>query len=472
MRGLTAQLFNQTGSSLKRATVIASMPDGSTQQFTIPELANGASHPVEVAVNASLKPGEYSAVLTVQLPEWGGGDAGYKSTTNIPFVIVRRPLPNRMPVVMWGIGGTDGVVKEIPRLKHIGFTHCLGLRCDYQKVWDDGAEATSSTPENIRNGREMLNAALENDVQIVASLSPGSWLRTAAAGKPFVRIDRNGRHYGRHDISGVFPQVQDFGFNTGAAMGRAYGDHPAFTSALLHSEVRGESQVSFHPIEIEAYRTATGAEIPKEVTIKNGVQWSKLAEFPKNRVIADDHPILKYLQWFWKKGDGWNGLNTRLHEGLRQHVSDDNFWTFHDPAVRVPSISGSGGKASVLSHWTYSYPDPVRIGLCTDELFEMARVNGHDQDVMKMTQLIWYRSQTAPKGTAAGCRDVSVGRSGSGCRLHQYRTNASARSVLVEDGPADQGHHVPRLAVPCRNGFARSLSLYESEHSTRTAAAY
>ena len=397
---LKAALVNQTGTALDSVTVTAEKPDGTTEHITLASLAKNGSQPVEFSLPSSLKPGSYSVKLLVELQDWGGTKAGYRSTTDIPFVITRRPLPQRMPVVMWGIGGTDGVVDEIPRLKRIGFTHCLGLRCDYQKVWHEGADATPATAENIRAGREMLNAALENDLQVVASLSPGSWLRTAEVGKPFLRIDRQGEHYGREDISGIFPQVQDFCFNTGDAMGRAYGDHPAWTSALLHTEVRGESQVSFHPSEAEAYRKETGAEIPSAVTIKNGVQWQKLKEFPKNRVIADDDPILRYLTWFWKQGDGWNGLNTRLHEGLRQHTSQDRFWSFHDPAVRVPSLGGSGGKADVLSHWTYSYPDPVRIGLCTDELFEMARVNGHGQDVMKMTQLIWYRSQTAPKNTA------------------------------------------------------------------------
>jgi hypothetical protein len=397
---LTAQLVNRTGELLSEAKVTARLPDGSTQQITVPDLANGGSHPVNVAVDAALKSGEYFVELSARLPNWGGSDAGYQSVSRIPFVIVNRPLPDRMPVVMWGLGGTEGVVKEIPRLKKIGFTHCLGLRCNFQQIWDDGARALPGSAKDVRDGREMLSVALENDIRIVASLSPGRWLRTAAVGKPFLRIDRKGGHYGREDISGLFPQVQDFVFNTGAAMGRAYGDHEAFHSALLHTEVRGESQVSFHPIEMEAYRKATGEEIPLEVTIKNGVQWEKLADFPKNRVIADDHPILQYLTWFWKKGDGWNKLNTRLHEGLKENAHH-GFWSFHDPAARVPSIGGSGGSADVLAHWTYSYPDPVRIGLCTDELFEMARVNGHEQDVMKMTQLIWYRSQTAPKKSSA-----------------------------------------------------------------------
>lgn len=397
---LTARLVNQTGEGLSDANVSVRMPDGSIQPIAIPDLAAGASHAIRVDVDTSLKPGEYSVELSVILPQWGSSDRGYQSVTRIPMVIVHRPVPDQMPVVMWGVGGTEGVIKEIPRLKQIGFTHCLGLRCDFQKIWDDGAEALPGSAESIREGREMLNAALEHDLQIVASLSPGGWLPTAEVGKPFQRVDRDGKHYERSDINGLFPQVQDFVFNTGAAMSRAYGDHPALSAALLHTEVRDGSQLSFLPIDKEAYRQASGADIPDEVTIKNGVQWGHIAGFPQNRVIADDDPILKYLKWFWQNGDGWNDLHSRLNDGLKQ-TAQDGFWTFYDPAVRQPSISGSGGNVDVLSHWTYSYPDPVRIGLCTDELLEMARANGHQQDVMKMTQLIWYRSQTAPKTAPA-----------------------------------------------------------------------
>lgn len=395
---LHSNLLNQTGAVLEDATVAVTNPDGQTQHVSVPRLEKRATHPLAIPLPSTLKPGAYSVRLSVDVPNWGRSDEPYRSTTQLPFVITRRQLPHQMPVVMWGIGGTDGVVREIPRLKEIGFTHCLGLRCDFQQVWNQGADALPGSPETIRQSRDMLNTALENDIRIVAQLSPGSWLRRAAVGKPFLRIDRNGNHYGREDISGLFPPVRKLCFNTGAAMSRAYGDHPAFASALLHTEVRGESQVSFHPLEVEAYRKATGNAIPDAVTIKNGVQWQKLKDFPANRVIPDNHPVLQYLTWFWKHGDGWNDLNTQLHEGLRENVTHDGFWSFHDPAVRVPSISGSGGKSNVLSHWTYSYPDPVRIGLCTDELFEMARINGHGQDVMKMTQVIWYRSQTAPKG--------------------------------------------------------------------------
>ncbi|MCB9940704.1 MAG: hypothetical protein H6823_20900 [Planctomycetaceae bacterium] len=400
---VSGELINQTGGTLSGATVTAILPGGESESSPLPDVAAGGRHHMEFSIDSSLKPGEYAVKLSVEVPDWADSDVGYLATTLIPITITSRPLPHRMPVIMWGVGGTEGVVQELPRLKEIGFTHCLGLRVDYQKVWDEGARALPSTAEEIRAGREMLNAALENDVRIISSLAPGSWLRHAAVGKPFLRVDRKGNHYGREDVSGLFPAVQDFCLNTGAAMGRAYGDHPSFAAALLHTEVRGESQVSFHPEEIEAYRKATGAEIPIEVTIKNGVEYQKLANFPKDRVIADDDPILQYLRWFWQRGDGWNELNTRVDQGLKQNTTRDDFWTFYDPACRVPSISGSGGNVDVLSHWTYSYPDPIRIGLCTDELFEMARAGGRNQDVMKMTQLIWYRSQTAPpNATASG----------------------------------------------------------------------
>lgn len=140
----------------------------------------------------------------------------------------------------------------------------------------------------IREGREMLDRVFENELQIVSLLSPGRWLRSAKVGEAFHRINREGGHYQREDVSVSFPEFQQFAYDTGAAMSRVYGDHPAFDSALLSTEVRGESQVSFHPAEIKAAEEAIGGSIPDAVTIKNGVQYEKLPDFPEDRVIADN----------------------------------------------------------------------------------------------------------------------------------------------------------------------------------------
>ncbi|MFM8220383.1 MAG: hypothetical protein ACKOJF_15830, partial [Planctomycetaceae bacterium] len=75
----------------------------------------------------------------------------------------------------------------------------------------------------------------------------------------------------------------------------------------------------------------------------------------------------------------------------------DDLWTWYDPAIRVPSVPGSGGDVDVLSQWTYTEPSPLRVGYFADELLAMARAApGHPRRIMKMTQLFWYRSTSAP----------------------------------------------------------------------------
>jgi hypothetical protein len=64
-------------------------------------------------------------------------------------------------------------------------------------------------------------------------------------------------------------------------------------------------------------------------------------------------------------------------------------------------MGGSGGEVDVLSQWTYTNHDPLRIGYFTDEVFAMAANSPHDPRVMKMTQLFWYRTQSAPQSTGA-----------------------------------------------------------------------
>lgn len=397
-----ASVVNLSTEALNSIKITVTPPSpGAASTETVASLAPRQAHGLRIPIDTALRPGDYEVEVAIETPGWGGDGVVHMTRTRLPFVIVPRPRPHRMPVVMWGLGGTESVLREMPRLKDLGFTHCLGLRTDYPAIWENGAEAFPATPEEMRESRDLLDRALENEVGIIASVAPGRWLRSTRQGEEFLRIDREGKRYDREDVSGLFPRVRQFCFDTGAALSRAYGDHPAFAAALLHTEVRGESQVSFHPMEREAAREALGHGIPDAVKIKNGVEWGKLPNFPKDRVIPDDDPILAYYRWFWTRGDGWPALNTGLHEGLKSEMDRGDFWTFYDPAVRVPSIHGSGGEVDVLSHWTYSYPDPIRIGLCADELFEMARVNGADQKVMKMTQVIWYRSQTAPENASS-----------------------------------------------------------------------
>ena len=196
-----------------------------------------------------------------------------------------------MPVIMWGASGED-----IARLKDIGFTHFIGLGADVSEIWAQKKAGLPGKPEFIESNRRQLDEALANDMEVIASLSPG---RVLESDPKNLRVDRAGKPYPRADICASLPEFAPFFENVGRSMAETYGDHPAFTAALIDSEVRDNSQVSFNPHAVEAYRTFAGVEIPVEVTNKTGVDWTKLANFPANRVIADNDPILRYLRWFW-----------------------------------------------------------------------------------------------------------------------------------------------------------------------------
>lgn len=352
------------------------------ENFIVPDLAAGKSFAAKYALNTSLKAHEYVLRARFEI-----GDYATEQYTKLQIV---PRLPPRMPVIMWGGGGS-----EMARMKDIGFTHFIGLGADYGSLWANRAIGPPAKPEVIAKNRAMLDDALKNGLEVVASLSPSR----ALEGDPKnLRVDRTGKPYVRQDIAASTPEFAPFFQVVGMSVAKAYGDHPAFTTALIDTEVRDSSQVSFNTVDVEAYKKFAGTDIPAEITTKGGVDWTKLKDFPADRVIADDHPILKYLRWFWTVGDGWNGLHTALHKGVK---SSGKVWTFFDPAVRQPSISGAGGGVDVISHWTYTYPDPQKIGMCADQLFAMSEASGKRQRVMKMTQLIWYRSQTAPMGSKA-----------------------------------------------------------------------
>ncbi|MBC7288047.1 MAG: hypothetical protein H5T86_08420, partial [Armatimonadetes bacterium] len=388
---LRLRFDNLERSVVSGVKVTASVSGLDERTFSLPPIEAGASQVIEYPLNTSLRPDDYTLEVSYSIP----GEEPVTATAAFPVSIVARPLPHRMPVLMWGIGGTQ-VEKEAERLKYIGFTHCLGISVDYQRIWDAGAPTQPNSEEAVAATKRALNTALRQGIGICVSLSPGSWLRRAQ--EKFLRVDRAGKPYGGNyrDVCGLFPEVKKFCYNVGASVAQAYKDFPAFQCALIHTEVRDAAQPCFHEHDVAAFRQFAGIDPPSEVSRKWGVSYKDIKGFPEDHVISDDDPIYRYLKWYWKEGDGWNGLNTAVVEGLKSAVPE-GFWTFHDPAVRVASVYGSGGAVDVLSQWTYSYPDPIRIATATDELLAMAAGADRPQQVMKMTQIIWYRNQTAPR---------------------------------------------------------------------------
>lgn len=393
---LQFSVSNGLTTALNDAALELELPDNlGCQTMPLPTVARGKAVCVDAAFDTTLRPGEYELRARLLVPVAAGGVRTNACERRFRLTLVPRPLPHRMPVVMWGIYGAQNVLKELPRLKDLGFTHCLGFNADMAAIWTAGEPTSPAAQSSPDLNQRMLNTALAQDFRIVANLSPGRWVRDHHP--ELRRVDRQGQpRTNRVDVCALSPGLSNFCFNVGASVGQAYGHFPAFDAALLHTEVRDAANLCFHEHDREALRLATGLEIPVILLNKGGIPHEKVKGFPADRVIADDHPVLRTLQWYWQEGDGWNGLNTALARGLK--AGGAHGWTFHDPAGRVASVPGSGGEVDVLSQWTYSYPDPIRIGLAADELFAFARQAGHPQSVMKMTQIIWYRSQTAPPG--------------------------------------------------------------------------
>ncbi|MCP4509448.1 MAG: hypothetical protein GY826_23990, partial [Fuerstiella sp.] len=229
----------------------------------------------------------------------------------------------------------------------IGFTHFLGLSIDHHQIWKAGKPIQARADRHMRESQRLLNDALARNLRVVAQIQPGSWLAKNSDTANFLRVGRDGKALAKKNVTASFPEVLKFGFNVGASVAQTDGGSPALAAALINSEIRSSySDVSFHPHEQEAFRKHAGFDIPAVVTSRFGVPHAKLSTISAERVISDDDPVYTFYKWFWKRGDGWNDFNSAIHDGLKSTGRDD-LWTFFDPAVRVPSVFGSGGNVNV-----------------------------------------------------------------------------------------------------------------------------
>lgn len=381
---LQAKVVNDTTHPLEGATVEV-RAGGQSRRVELDRLAPGEQIAVSAPVDTALRPGAYELEAVVT-----SADGRALTGRTFEYTIAARHTPDVMPVVMWGTGDTE-------TLRQIGFTHDLLYADHFHNIcWNNDAPTDSLRSAAFDKAAQRLNEHLANGLSCILNLSPG---RRLPLNKDLVeeicRIDRKGEIYKRHNVCGLIDKIQRVCLYVGESVGATLGHFPAARAAMIHTEVRDGTAPCFHEHDLKAFRDFAGYDMPEIIQAKSGVAWAKVPGFPPDRVVPEDHPVLTWYRWFWSVGDGWNTLHSNVNDGLKKHIDNPDFWTYMDPAARAPSIWGSGGNVDIVSNWTYSYPDPIKIGQTTDELFAMA--DGRPgQRVMKMTQVIWYRNQTAP----------------------------------------------------------------------------
>ena len=363
---------------LENVTVEAVSNEKKLPLFLLKGVNSGAFFQLKFPVDSYLLPGTYRMELSAfdHLKKKIASDS-------IEYTIVPA-YGDFMPVVLWG---NHDDLKDI---RSVGFTHQLAHFFPRTGNFD---------PKSLQQWVPHLDANLKNRLYAIGSVyGTFRFIRQ----NRYLRTDRNGKVYPRKNLEASHPEVQREFAEAVRTTAEAFREHPAFDGVLINSEVRDSSLPSFGSgVESAAFKKFAGYDIPETVTGKSPLPYLGDKTFPWDRVISEDRKDLVFLKWFWLVGDGWNPLQTLLAETIRKTVSGiehkNRFFSFYDPATRVPPMWGSGGNVDMISQWTYSYPDPIKIGQTTDEVIAMAH-GKPGQKIASMTQAIWYRSATAPIG--------------------------------------------------------------------------
>ena len=296
------------------------------------------------------------------------------------------PLVNKEDQFRFIWGSSDRISEDLVRS---GFNTVIDYSVGYWDLWNDAPKSDIRRRAAIRKDHldNYLRLGLGSVIQLRYSHAKSNFFERCP------RIRKDGSRGKQLDAANpLFVETSRHAIREEA---RTLEGHPAVVGAQTASEIRDSSEPSYTPAMRAAYEAYSGRDVPEEAAGRNPPSWKTLKDFPKDRVVPDDYPLLDFYRWTWKKGDGWNDFQTMAAEEFNKAFGRDVL-TMYDPSIRTPPFWGNGGKVSHLNHWTYTYPEPFNISYNVSQQHSMARGNG--QKVWAMIQAITYRSRLAPIG--------------------------------------------------------------------------
>ncbi len=357
--------------------------DGVEQSFIFPDLAPGTTNVNAFGPDSSLKPGTYTLEVVM-------GEGSSRVSRSQEFQIVGR-RSQMLPVIMDGMNQSD-----LPQLQPLAFTHWTGLSND------DAPYAGTANRSRPLAVRPKIEAGLQSGLRTVAALDYDQLMLS----RGFRKADRNGKEYSPSEINAAYPGAANLMASCGQVFTVYYRNCNAWSGVLLRSSSLSETHPGFGAVDVEAYRKFSGQEIPAEIQ-GNDVDWKKLPGFPTNRMIPDDHPILKYYRWLWSEGNGWKAVNEAWHRGYEKRKQDrTDAWIMHHPSVRQPSNAGGFSSVKYIGDQSMNSRDPLMAGLCADQQFAMSAANENELGVFGIIPLSWDRSLVSPLGAEGTAESI------------------------------------------------------------------
>jgi len=175
------------------------------------------------------------------------------------------------------------------------------------------------------------------------------------------------------------PKVVDHAKATADTWAARLAEYPSLRHVLLHSE--WQTPYCVNEPAVQMAKKEAGIDL-REMLDANG--YPKAPSIPENGIIPDDFPHYRFLQWWWRRGQGTAVLNAMLHDIVKQHRPDAITW--HDP-YRLAPVRDSHKGIDCIATWTYGYPDIKRLCYTT---YLQAAARSHGQLVQQDITLYVY----------------------------------------------------------------------------------